>query len=69
MLLNFAGFARRFELQARSALAQGHAITASDGFFAAFVMYGGAQWPIFANTDLNLAPWLGLSGDRWSESG
>ena len=49
----FAGVARRFELQARTALAQGHLITASDGFFAASVMYGGAQWPIFANTDLN----------------
>ena len=51
----FAKLARRFELQARAALAQGHEVTASDGFFAASVMYGGAQWPIFANTDLNLA--------------
>ena len=49
----FAAVARRFELQARTSLAKGHKITASDGFFAASVMYGGAQWPIFANTDLN----------------
>ena len=48
----FAGLARRFELQARAALAQDHAVTAGDGFFAAAVMYGGAQWPIFADTDL-----------------
>ena len=51
----FSGLARRFELQARSALARGHDVSASDGFFAASVMYGGAQWPIFANTDLNQA--------------
>ena len=51
----FAGLARRFELQARAALAEGHKITASDAFFAAAVMYGGAQWPIFANTPLNKA--------------
>ena len=49
----FAAVARRFELQAQSARAQGHAATASDAFFAASVMYGGAQWPIFANTELN----------------
>ena len=51
----FAKLARRFELQAQAARAAGHAITASDGFFAAAVMYGGAQWPIFDNTDLNQA--------------
>jgi len=49
----FAAVARRFELQARGALANGHQTTASDGLFAAAVMYGGAQWPIFANTNLN----------------
>ena len=27
-------------------------MTAGDAFFAAAVMYGGAQWPIFANTSL-----------------
>ena len=51
----FAAVARRFELQAHGSLAKGHQVTASDGFFAASVMYGGAQWPIFANTDLNHA--------------
>ncbi len=49
----FAAVARRFELQAQASLKGGHEITASDGFFAASVMYGGAQWPIFANTELN----------------
>jgi dienelactone hydrolase len=50
----FAGVARRFELQALAALNQGHELTASNGFFAAAIMYGGAQWPIFANTELNI---------------
>ena len=49
----FSGLARRFELQATAAQAQGHSTTASDGYFAASLMYGGAQWPIFANTELN----------------
>ncbi len=51
----FSALARRYELQARSAQEQGHEITAGDGFFSAAVMYGAAQWPIFSNTDLNLA--------------
>ena len=51
----FSRLARRFELQARASLAQGHDVTAGDGFFSASVMYGAAQWPIFANTELNLA--------------
>ncbi len=51
----FAKLARRFELQARGAVEQGHEVTAGDDFFAASVMYGGAQWPIFANTELNIA--------------
>ena len=50
----FARLARRYELQARAALAQGHEVTAGDGFFSASVMYGAAQWPIFDNTELNL---------------
>ena len=54
MTREFARLARRYELQARAAQAQGHEVTASDGFFSASVMYGAAQWPIFANTDLNL---------------
>ena len=51
----FARLARRYELQAMAADSQGHHVTASDGFFAASVMYGAAQWPIFENTDLNYA--------------
>ncbi len=51
----FSRLARRYELQAKAAEAQGRHVTASDGFFAASVMYGAAQWPIFENTDLNLA--------------
>ena len=51
----FTRLARRYELQAMAAEKQGHHVTASDGFFAASVMYGAAQWPIFENTDLNLA--------------
>ncbi len=48
----FAAVARRFERQAQAAMSEGHTVTAADGFFAAAVMYGGAQWPIFANTAL-----------------
>ncbi len=55
MTREFARLARRFELQAGAALASGHTVTAGDGFFAASVMYGAAQWPIFATTELNLA--------------
>ncbi len=51
----FAKLARRFELQGRAALKQEHEVTAADSFFAASLIYGGAQWPIFANTDLNVA--------------
>ncbi len=51
----FSRVARRFELQGRAALAQDHEVTAGDCFFSAAVMYGAAQWPLFENTDLNLA--------------
>ncbi len=47
--------ARRFELRAGEGLDAGHPITASDDLFAAAILYGGAQWPIFENTPLNLA--------------
>lgn len=47
--------ARRLELRAKSALQQGHLVTAGDHFFAASVLYGGAQWPIVDNTPFNLA--------------
>lgn len=49
----FSGLARRFELQAHAAQMQDHQVTAGDAFFAASLMYGGAQWPIFENTKLN----------------
>ncbi|QYE37127.1 esterase FrsA (plasmid) [Polymorphobacter sp. PAMC 29334] len=48
----FAGVARRFEVQACAASVAGHEVSAGDAFFAASVMYGGAQWPIFADTEL-----------------
>ncbi len=51
----FTRVARRYEVQARAALGQGHEVTAGDGFFSASVMYGAAQWPLFENTELNLA--------------
>jgi pimeloyl-ACP methyl ester carboxylesterase len=51
----FTAVARRFEIQAIAADKAGHNTTASDGFFAAAIMYGGAQWPILANTELNQA--------------
>ena len=50
----FARLARRYEVQAQASLGQGHEVTAGDGFFSASIMYGAAQWPIFANTELNL---------------
>ena len=53
MAPQFAAVARRFEIHALQAQKAGHVISASDGFFAASVMYGGAQWPIFKNTKLN----------------
>ena len=49
----FAAVARRFELHAMASAKSGHKVSASDGFFAASIMYAGAQWPIFANTPLN----------------
>ena len=47
--------AKRFELQARQHLQQDHTITAGEAFFAASVMYGGAQWPILSQTESNKA--------------
>ena len=51
----FAKVARRYELQGQAAADAGHEMTSADAYFAAAVMYGGAQWPIFANTELNVA--------------
>ncbi len=50
----FMKAARRRELRALAELDRGHAATAREGFFTAAVLYGGAQWPIQANTPLNL---------------
>lgn len=50
-----AKVARHLELRGRAHIAAGHDISASDDLFAAAVLYGGAQWPIFATTDFNLA--------------
>ncbi len=50
----FARPARRYELQARTSLVQGHELTAGDSFFSASVMRGAAQWPFVANTGFNL---------------
>lgn len=47
--------ARRMETKAKQAQKEGHSVTAGDHFFAAAVLYGGAQWPIFDNTPFNLA--------------
>jgi dienelactone hydrolase len=46
--------ARRRELRARWMLEQGHEMTARESFFTAAALYGMAQWPIYASTDLQL---------------
>ncbi|KWV34058.1 alpha/beta hydrolase family protein [Micromonospora rifamycinica] len=43
-------FERRGDRQRQS----GHAVSAGDDYFAAAILYGGAQWPIFANTELTV---------------
>jgi cephalosporin-C deacetylase-like acetyl esterase len=43
-------FERRGDGQRRSE----HPISAGDDYFTAAILYGGAQWPIFANTELNI---------------
>ncbi len=45
---------RRRELRAESQLKSGHEQTARENYFTASILYGGAQWPIEANTPLNL---------------
>jgi len=50
----FSRAAERRERFARAAEAAGHAVTARENFFVASVLYGGAQWPIFENSPLNL---------------
>lgn len=46
--------ARHFELRGEAQYRAGHAASASDDHFAASILYGGSQWPIFANTELNV---------------
>jgi cephalosporin-C deacetylase-like acetyl esterase len=46
--------ARRREVRALTQLQMGHNATARESFFTASILYGGAQWPIEANTPLNL---------------
>ena len=47
--------ARHFELRAGEQRRAGHPLSAGDDLLAASVLYGGAQWPIYATTALNLA--------------
>jgi cephalosporin-C deacetylase-like acetyl esterase len=46
--------ARHFECRGDAQRRAGHLTSASDDYFAAAILYGGAQWPIFANTELNV---------------
>lgn len=46
--------ARHFENRAKGQAAQGHNISAGEDYLAASVLYGGAQWPIYDNTELNI---------------
>lgn len=46
--------ARHFERRGDRQRDAGHAISAGDDYFAASILYGGAQWPIFATTELNV---------------
>lgn len=46
--------ARHYELRGVQQRAAGHPTSAGDDFFAASVLYGGAQWPIYSNTELNV---------------
>ncbi|QMU67346.1 S9 family peptidase [Streptacidiphilus sp. P02-A3a] len=49
-----ATLARHFELRGDAQRRAGHVVSAADDHFAAAILYGGAQWPIFANTELNV---------------
>jgi cephalosporin-C deacetylase-like acetyl esterase len=46
--------ARHFEQRGDGQRRGGHPVSAGDDYFAAAILYGGAQWPIFANTELNV---------------
>lgn len=49
----FVKVARHFELRGRGQVSAGHDRSASDDFFAASIAYAAAQWPIYADSDLN----------------
>src|SRR5262245_24669032 len=49
----FVKLAHHFERRGDGQRRAGHAISAGDHYFTAAILYGGAQWPIFANTELN----------------
>lgn len=46
--------ARHFECRGDEERQAGHPISAGDDYFTAAILYGGAQWPIFATTELNV---------------
>ncbi|MEV4517960.1 alpha/beta hydrolase [Dactylosporangium sp. NPDC049525] len=46
--------ARHFERRGAGQQRSGHPASAADDYFTAAILYGGAQWPIFANTELNV---------------
>jgi dienelactone hydrolase len=46
--------AHHFERRGKRSLDAGHAVSAGDDYFTAAILYGGAQWPIFTNTELNI---------------
>ena len=46
--------ARHFECRGDRQRQAGHDISAGDDYFTAAILYGGAQWPIFTNTELNV---------------
>ena len=45
--------ARHFELRGLEQRVAGHSVSAADDLFAAAVAYGAAQWPIYADSELN----------------
>lgn len=47
--------ARHFERRGDARRDSGHPASASDDHFTAAILYGGAQWPIFSNSELTVA--------------
>src|SRR3954447_20471155 len=44
--------ARHLERRGDDQRRRGHPVSAGDDYFTAAILYGGAQWPIFSNTEL-----------------